>query len=277
MMKQAYKDLRNERTTIRRVLLKGESMKIAACDFDGTLYRNGSISTGDLEAIAHWRRAGHAFGIVTGRGRNTLLRDMERFAVPYDFLVCNNGAMICDAQAQDVYCASLPQPVRSAIMEHPGMQACSQCAFFAGTAQYTHAGKTPYCIVQDNLLPRLSPDAALSLPALHQISLAYADPAASVLWADALAATCGAQASVHFSSICLDITAPEVSKASGMERLVRLRHWEQAPVFVIGDDRNDLPMIRHFRGYAVDNAAPDVQAAASGVFSSVGQMLREQG
>ena len=50
-------------------------MKIAACDFDGTLFRDGVVSEADLEAIADWRRSGNAFGIVTGRGRNTLLRD----------------------------------------------------------------------------------------------------------------------------------------------------------------------------------------------------------
>ena len=80
-------------------------MKIAACDFDGTLFRDGVVSEADLEAIADWRRSGNAFGIVTGRGRNTLLRDVKRFSIPYDFLICNNGAMICDEQAQDVYYA----------------------------------------------------------------------------------------------------------------------------------------------------------------------------
>ena len=60
-------------------------MKIAACDFDGTLFRDGVVSEADLEAIADWRRSGNAFGIVTGRGRNTLLRDVKRFSIPYDF------------------------------------------------------------------------------------------------------------------------------------------------------------------------------------------------
>lgn len=139
-------------------------MKIAACDFDGTLFRDGVVSEADLEAIADWRRSGNAFGIVTGRGRNTLLRDVKRFSIPYDFLICNNGAMICDEQAQDVYCAVLPEPVRAEIMDHPGMRASSQCAFFAGTAIFTHAGKTDYWILKEHVLPRLSPVEALHMP-----------------------------------------------------------------------------------------------------------------
>lgn len=253
-------------------------MKIAACDFDGTLYRDGAVSGEDLAAIAEWRAAGNAFGIVTGRGRHTLLRDVERLAVPYDFLICNNGAMICDEKGRDVYCAALPGPVRAEIMAHPGMAACSQCAFFAGTSLFTHADKAAYWIVKDYVLPRLSPADALLLPGLHQISLAYADPAVSRAWSESLAEVCGDRAGVHFSSICIDVTAPDVSKASGMGHLLRLRRWgEASEVLVIGDDRNDLPMIRHFSGYAVENAPEDVRAAASRVVASVGEMLRERG
>lgn len=249
-------------------------MKIAACDFDGTLFRDGAVSAEDLAAIARWRAEGNAFGIVTGRGRHTLLRDVERFAVPYDFLICNNGAMICDEAGRDVYCAALPSAVRADILNHPGVRASTQCAFFAGTAVFTHTGKTAYWIVKDYVLPRLDPADALVLPGLHQISLAYPDFAASRLWSEALAEVCGERAGVHFSSICVDVTAPDVSKASGLERLLYLRRWEEArEVRVIGDDRNDLPMIRHFGGYAVENAPPDVRAAASRVVGSVGEML----
>ena len=60
---------------------------------------------------------------------------------------------------------------------------------------------------------------------------------------------------MHFSNICIDITAPDVSKAAGMTHLLELRRWGEAKeVLVIGDDMNDLPMIRHFNGHAVANA-----------------------
>ena len=63
-----------------------------------------------------------------------------------------------------------------------------------------------------------------------------------------------------------------------MTHLLELRRWGEAKeVLVIGDDMNDLPMIRHFNGHAVANAAPEVRDAASSVFLSVGQMLRERG
>ncbi|MEI3479430.1 MAG: hypothetical protein V8Q84_10420 [Bilophila sp.] len=79
------------------------------------------------------------------------------------------------------------------------MAACTQCAFFAGTSLFTHAGKAAYWIVKDYVLPRLSPGDALLLPGLHQISLAYANPESSRAWSESLAEVCGERAGVHFS------------------------------------------------------------------------------
>lgn len=63
-----------------------------------------------------------------------------------------------------------------------------------------------------------------------------------------------------------------------MTHLLELRRWGEAKeVLVIGDDMNDLPMIRHFNGHAVANAAPEVRDAASSVFLSVGQIVEGTG
>ena len=42
-------------------------MKVLATDFDGTLFRDRTITPADLNAIRRFRRAGNRFGIVTGR------------------------------------------------------------------------------------------------------------------------------------------------------------------------------------------------------------------
>ena len=169
-----------------------------------------------------------------------------------------------------------PEALRNCelIHEHPE---AGNTPFYAGTAIFTHAGKTDYWILKEHVLPRLSPVEALHMPGLHQISLAYAEPGESAAWSEAFTEGCGENAGVHFSNICIDITAPDVSKAAGMTHLLELRRWGEAKeVLVIGDDMNDLPMIRHFNGHAVANAAPEVRDAASSVFLSVGQMLRER-
>lgn len=251
-------------------------MKIAACDFDGTLYRDGEVTYTDLAAIKNWRKAGNVFGIVTGRGRDTILRDVTRFSVPYDFLICNNGAMICDAQSQTRYVASLPQEIRPILAIHPGIQASSQCVFFAGTAQFAHSDKVPYWVLKEYELPRLTLLDALALPKLHQVSVAYAESDVFERWAELFLESCGEYAEVHINTVSIDITAPNIDKASGIEQLLQLECWDDfTDIFVIGDDKNDLPMIRHFSGYSVSNASLDIQKYSSQVFRCVGEMLHE--
>ena len=44
-------------------------------------------------------------------------------------------------------------------------------------------------------------------------------------------------------------------------------------MFAIGDETNDLPMLKAWNGYSLTTARPEIQAQAKQVFPSVGAML----
>lgn len=68
------------------------------------------------------------------------------------------------------------------------------------------------------------------------------------------------------SSGLLEIYAPGVSKAAAVKRMQEA--VGAAEVVVFGDNRNDIPMMQvATRGVAVDNAFPDVKAAATEVIA----------
>ena len=73
----------------------------------------------------------------------------------------------------------------------------------------------------------------------------------------------------------LDINMNYVNKKYGVEQLIKLMNWQSSPVLVIGDDLNDLPMIKHFKGYTVERAAKFMHEAATKVYKSVGDMLMD--
>ena len=59
--------MRNAQCVMRNELVPSPRFpvpKIAASDFDGTLFRERNISAEDLAAIKSWRAAGNKFGIV---------------------------------------------------------------------------------------------------------------------------------------------------------------------------------------------------------------------
>ena len=71
-------------------------MKLVASDFDGTLYRNGTVTEEEKQAISQWRKNGNLFGVVTGRNYRFLRADLDGFNIEYDFIISTNGALIRD-------------------------------------------------------------------------------------------------------------------------------------------------------------------------------------
>ena len=52
-------------------------LKVAASDYDGTLFRDDIITARDAEAIRKWRAAGHKFGVVSGRDHGMLMPQLK--------------------------------------------------------------------------------------------------------------------------------------------------------------------------------------------------------
>ena len=78
-------------------------MKILGSDFDGTL-NHGGIRESKLLAIQNWRKGGHKFGIVSGRGKGfheELLQQIPELKL--DFFIACNGAYITDAEGSVIY------------------------------------------------------------------------------------------------------------------------------------------------------------------------------
>ena len=64
-----------------------------------------------------------------------------------------------------------------------------------------------------------------------------------------------------------------MSKRQGIEKLLDLMNWKGAEVFAIGDEINDLPMLKAFNGFTVDTARKEIQRQVKNIFSGVGEML----
>ena len=78
-------------------------MKILGSDFDGT-FTEGGITEEKIAAVAAWRRAGHKFGIISGRGGDFLPIFRRRYPdLAIDFFAACNGAYITDGEGNLMY------------------------------------------------------------------------------------------------------------------------------------------------------------------------------
>ncbi len=72
-------------------------MKVVACDFDNTLYvKDKDIFTKNLEQIKTFIDKGNIFIIITGRSFTNINNMIKEYNIPYNFLVCQDGATIFD-------------------------------------------------------------------------------------------------------------------------------------------------------------------------------------
>ena len=92
-------------------------MFLVASDFDGTLYVNDiNIINKNVEYINKLRENNHLFAIITGRGLS--IRELlKKYNISYDFLICENGAIIYDNKDNILYSCYLEQDDINSIIE----------------------------------------------------------------------------------------------------------------------------------------------------------------
>lgn len=79
-----------------------------------------------------------------------------------------------------------------------------------------------------------------------------------------------AEVNLHYMDVC----SSSNDKGTGLANLQAAMKWEHEPLYVIGDDLNDLSMIERFDGLAMENANPLIKEKARATFDSVGEMLK---
>ena len=256
------------------------TMKLAASDYDGTLFRNETISEDDAKGVHAWREAGHKFGLVSGRDLGMLTPQLDHYGVEYDFAVCNNGAIICDANGKVLFEGKIEPHILKAVSEEACVQASFHFAFSAKDRTYLcHESEGSWIMREgkqwDFPVIYIQEEDILGLPQIHQFSLGFEDPADSAKAADELNAKYGEYLHAYPNRCSLDITPPGISKTTGIEHLKELMHWPSAEVYVIGDEVNALPMIEAYKehGFVVDTARDVIKEKAAASYAGVGAML----
>ena len=253
------------------------NFKVAASDFDGTLFINQEISAENLSAIRNWRAAGNKFGIVTGRAYIMLPAHLKEFDLEIDFAICDNGAIIHDGGGKVIFETELPKKILLEIIKEPFAAKSLHFAFETAEKVYcANVNPNSWVLREQNRwnFPVEIIDSAQieGLPKINQLALDFESPEAAQAAADMLNQKFGEIIFAQKNTHSLDIVSAGVNKARGVENLLRICDW-RGEIFVIGDESNDLPMIRHFGGFTVATAKDFVKKEATGIFDSVGAML----
>ena len=251
---------------------------IVASDFDGTLFRERKISSEDLSAIKNWRAAGKKFGIVTGRCYPMLTSCLKDFDLAIDFAICDNGAIIFDGDGKIIFETELTKKILLELIKDSCVAKSFHFLFGAADETFCAAvGKNSWVwrekkdweffltfidIAQVETLPKKINQLALGFDTVEEAQSA----------AEMLNKKFGDVIFAQKNTRSVDVVPFGMNKGAGVENLLRVMNWD-GKVFVIGDESNDLPMIKKFGGYTVATAKNFVKREAAEIFDSVGAML----
>ncbi|MGL4306281.1 MAG: HAD family hydrolase [Mycobacteriaceae bacterium] len=248
------------------------SPALVASDVDGTLLDNKEKVTARTRKAVHAVVAGGAhFVVATGRPPRWVHPVVEGLGVA-PLCVCANGAVIYDSatdrvlQVQNLDPYRLAKLAEIALRSIPGaglaVERVGKSAHDAATPQfvsspgYQHAWLNP-----DNT--EVSITEVLDQPA---VKLLIRHPGAcSADMVKAIATEVGFLADITFSTNngLIELSAPGITKASGLQVIVDRLNISPASVLAFGDMPNDIPMLTWAgHGVAMGNAHPEVKAIA---------------
>lgn len=249
-------------------------MKLAASDYDGTLFRRGRIERADLEAIEAWRERGHLFGLATGRDLNLIRTETERRRIPFDFVVCNTGAAIYDQDYHPLHLMSMPPRAADTVIDHPAVRDSRYYLFSRHGRTFIDMHSSESWLTGLGLpLDPITTDEARQLTGLQQIGLEFPNPEIAYQSVQALNRDLGESMYAVQSGFCVDIVPGGADKGAGLTLLLELKNWRPDELLVVGDSENDFSMIRRFNGYAMTNSPESLVAVARGVVDSPAAML----
>ena len=250
--------------------------RVAVTDYDGTLCLEGCVGDDTIAAIERWREAGNAFGIATGRDLSLITHETNRRGIPFDFLICANGAAIYDGDLNPLMQTVIPDTVVPDMLRHPASRASMHLELcVAGALQIYVADERSWFPTMGVPYREISYEEALDAKNLQQISLAYDTFEECTAYTAAVAEAFGNMLNPQTNDVCLDITRAGTDKCSGILSLLSLKGWPERGLLAIGDGGNDLPMIRRFGGFTVATATDEIKAEATGIYTSVGELLRD--
>ena len=252
-------------------------MKIIGSDYDGTL-NHGGMTCEKFAAIKNWRESGNKLGIVTGRSQmNREYWKTEYPELEYDFLAFCNGGYIVDENGCIIYearCGSVPLMELTLELFSHGCTSVYVAAkkYFVVAKLYSHetdktlSERDYYCI-----------DEAPQTDYFNQVSvgLATAEEAAAV--AEIVKAKYSGRLNTLLNGVCIDIVPAGVNKAQGMYRVMEHFGGKYEDVITVGDNINDLDMLREFRSYAMKSGVKAALEAADGSVDDITEIFVREG
>lgn len=226
------------------------------CDIDGTFWQHSDTDftqyAKNLEAVKRFRAAGGIFGFATGRGVPSMRRNFPDYIDNADYLIVDNGSFAVDVKAEKLIGEIVFEPnglkriVNIATRIYPDNRLAISYHGYLQEYRYPIApiGKIRLWLLDESLID----------PLMNEISLEIGEGKLKMHHERHAVKSSLSWVGSEYHAF-MNVMPYESGKEEAITRLIKTERLEGQTV-VLGDDLNDIAMIKRFDGYAMRDSHP---------------------
>lgn len=220
-------------------------MKLLISDFDKTLYN--SDYKRNIKKVNEFVEVGNKFIIASGRNYSLLKKEIKKDNINYEYLICNDGALIVDSSDNEIYRADIPKKLAEQLYKFLKEKKVENLLIDDGFNYYEE-------IIDNNNSIMFS--VIDNCHVLEEILIKFPDIVG------------------YRTKKWVILTSGLINKKTGIEVVLKKLKINRENVFTVGDGINDYHMIKEFNGYFIEGESiPILKKIAVDSVNSVADLI----
>ena len=230
--------------------------KILISDYDGTFYQSDIDIKKNIDKVTEFRSLGNIFVIATGRSYVDLKIEIDKYKIPYDYLILNHGALLLSKNLEIFKVFTLDKELVDSILG------------------YVNNNKDIYDVVLINVFKKKVTDTSNVVKIMLKL-YSYDNALDVKKYIDERYANIKCYYEKEDNHYLVEIVSSKASKSLMIEKILVREKIENDNVFTIGDGVNDIDMTRKYNGYRVKNACEELEFITNRVIDNVSDLIND--
>ena len=224
--------------------------KVLVSDFDNTLYVNDEQIIQNNKRIKKFINDGNIFIIATGRSYIDVSKMIDKYNIPYNYLICNDGGTIFDNNGKLLLKKDIPINIAYDIMNYVKLNNLEELTYIDTGFDYTKVI-----------------DEEVNAIIIKDINKIYSEKILQEIE--------NKHSEIHgyISDNWINITEKTVTKANGIKFLEQYLNLNHNNIYTIGDTINDISMIKGYNGSCMINSTSNLKKYCQNQFDSVSEYI----
>ena len=228
--------------------------KILISDYDGTFYQNDRDIKKNIDKVNEFRTLDNLFVLATGRSYVDSKQKIDKYEIPYDYLILNHGALLLSKDLEIIKVFTLDKELVDSILE------------------YANNDKDIYDVILISAFDKNVTD-TLNIVKIMLKLYSY-DKALEVKnYIDKSYPNIGSYLARDEEHYLVEVVSCKASKSFMIEKILDKEKIVKKNVYTIGDGINDIEMIRDYNGYRVSNSCKELVSVTDRVIDNVSDLI----